>query len=70
MRSSRQPCSEQRCDVRKWPMAVATPAGRWVRLPGCCGLSLALAAPNRVPCPPASAIGANPAAAVTKLGGP
>ena len=51
-------------------MAVATPAGRWVRLPGCCGLSLALAAPNRVPCPPASAIGANPAAAVTKLGGP
>jgi hypothetical protein len=55
--------------VSCWPIARATAADQRVRLLGYCGLSLVLAARNRVPCPPASAIGASPAVPATKLGG-
>jgi hypothetical protein len=48
--------------VSVWPMAEARAGARHGRLMGSCGLSLVLAARNRVPRLPPSAIGASPAA--------
>src|ERR1700674_3949824 len=62
-------CARKGAGGRLWPKAEAAVAARHGRLRGYCGLSLVLAARNRVPCPPASAIGASPAAPVAKLDG-
>ena len=55
--------------ARFWPIARATATARHGRLLGSCGPLPVLAARNRVPCPPASAIGASPAVPATKLSG-
>jgi len=54
--------SGKSCNVRCWPTAEARAGARHGRLMGSCGLSLVLAARNRVPRLPPSAIGASPAA--------